>query len=118
MLAPVLTPPVTPLHTRKAHNGKRARVEGVWLLQRNGQRAYLAYPPSVSLTYVPSQDDAPEQVQCRLGDSGFTLEGRNLQPLLEPLTRHQCASLQETDSAQGSAPGVPSIERLTARLWV
>jgi hypothetical protein len=52
-------------HTRKAHNTKRAKVDGVRFCTRDGQAAYLEYCAPFEVAYLPAHEGGLEQVQCR-----------------------------------------------------
>jgi hypothetical protein len=68
--------------------------------------------------YVPNTGNGLEQIQCRSGDSCFTVEGRNLWPLFEDLRDKLCESVQESEHPSQAALGVPHIEQITVRLWL
>jgi hypothetical protein len=105
-------------HTRKAHNTKRAKMDGVRFVKRDGQAAYLEYCAPFGVAYLPALDGALEQVQCRAGDSAVTIEGRNLWPLFEDFQAKLCEEVRESDVTQATIPGVMQIETITVRLWL
>jgi hypothetical protein len=105
-------------HTRKQHNIKRTRADGVLLQKRDGQVAYLEYTTPFGVLYMPSRAGGLEQIQCRIGDSCFTIEGRHLWPLVEDLQAKLCDRLQEAEPQDAPIPAVPYIEALTIRLWL
>jgi hypothetical protein len=107
-------------HARKQRHLKATQKDGVRLVRRNGQVAYIAYSTPYALEYFPSIAGAPEQIQCRIGDSCFTVHGYNLLPLLEDLQKKQCDSLRESEHGKedAAALGVPYIATLTVRMWI
>jgi hypothetical protein len=105
-------------HTRKAHNTKRAKVDGVRFLKRDGQAAYLDYCAPFGVAYLPTMEGGWEQVQCRAGDSAVTIEGRNLWPLFEDFQAKLCEEVRESEGTQGIIPSVMWIETVTVRLWL
>jgi hypothetical protein len=105
-------------HTKKAHNTKRAKVDGVRLLKRDGQAAYVEYCAPFAVAYVPAIEGGREQVQCRAGDSAVTIEGCHLWPLFEDFQAKLCEEVRESDPAQANIPGVMAIETITVRLWL
>src|SRR5262249_28176192 len=105
-------------HTRKQHNAKRTRADGIWFWKRNGQTSYLEYAVPFGVIYLPSIEGSLEQIQCRSGDSGFTIEGRNLWLLFEDVQARLCDRLQESDMVQEALPGMSYIETITVRLWL
>ena len=105
-------------HTRKAHNTKRAKVDGVRFVKRDGQAAYLEYCAPFGVLYTPALKGGLEQIQCRAGDSAVTIEGRHLWLLLEDLQTRLCEEVRESDLHQAQIPGVMQIETITVRLWL
>jgi hypothetical protein len=105
-------------HTRKQHNTKRTRTDGILLRKRDGQVAYIEYAAPFGLVYVPSMNKSLEQIQCRSGDCGMTIEGRNLWPLFEDLQAKLCEQVQESEKPSQAALGVMHIECITFRLWM
>jgi hypothetical protein len=105
-------------HTRKPHNTKRTRADGMLLRKRDGQIAYLEYASPFGLLYIPSMEKSPEQIQCRCGDSCITFEGWNLLPLFEDLQARLCEAVQESENPSQAKIGVMHIERITVRLWL
>jgi hypothetical protein len=105
-------------HTRKAHNTKRAKVDGVRFVKRDGQAAYLEYCAPFGVAYLPALNRGLEQVQCRAGDSAVTIEGRHLWPLFEDFQAKLCEEVRESDLAQAKVPAVMYIETITVRLWL
>lgn len=105
-------------HTRKPHNTKRTRADGMLLRKRDGQVAYVEYASPFGLLYIPSMEKSTEQIQCRCGDGCFTIEGRNLRPLFEDLQAKRCEEVQESENPSQAAIGVMHIERITVRLWL
>jgi hypothetical protein len=105
-------------HARKQHNTTRARVDGILLRKRDGQVSYIEYAAHFGLTYIPSIEKSPEQIQCRSGDSCITIEGRNLWPLFEDLQAKLCESVEESENPSLAQLGVMHIECITVRLWL
>jgi hypothetical protein len=105
-------------HTRKAHNTKRAKVDGVRFCKRDGQAAYLEYCAPFGVAYVPALKGGWEQIECRTGDSAVTIKGHNLWPLFEDLQTRLCDEVRESDLAHPIIPGVMHIETITVRLWL
>jgi hypothetical protein len=105
-------------HTRKAHHTKRAKVDGVRFVKRDGQAAYLEYCAPFGVAYLPALDGALEQVQCRAGDSAVTIEGHHLWPLFEDLQSRLCEEVRESDPSPATIPAAMSIETITVRLWL
>jgi hypothetical protein len=105
-------------HTRKPHNAKRAKVDGVRFFKRDGQVAYLEYCAPFGVLYTPALNGGLEQIQCRAGDSTVTIEGRHLWLLLEDLQTRLCEEVRESDLHQAQIPGVMHIETITVRLWL
>jgi hypothetical protein len=105
-------------HTRKAHNTKRAKGDGVRFVKRDGQVSYLEYCAPFGVAYLPALNGGLEQVQCRAGDSAVTIEGRHLWPLFEDVQAKLCEEVRESDPVQPMIPGVMHIETMTVRLWL
>jgi hypothetical protein len=105
-------------HTRKAHNTKCAKVDGMRFFKRDGQAIYLEYCAPCGVAYLPALDGGLEQVQCRAGDSAVTIEGRHLWPLFKDFQAKLCEEVRESDLAQANIPGVMDIETITVRLWL
>lgn len=106
-------------HARKQRNLKATQKDGVLLVRRSGQVAYIAYSTPYALEYAPSIAGAPEQIQCRIGESCVTVHGWNLVPLFEDLQNRQCDCLRESEHGKDTAAlGVPSIATLTVRMWI
>lgn len=105
-------------HARKQRHLKATQKDGVLLVQKNGQVAYIAYSTPYALHYVPSLAGAPEQIHCRIGDSSFTVHGSTLFPLFEALQKKQCDVIWESPHPHLAATGVPLIEIIVVRLWV
>jgi hypothetical protein len=105
-------------HTRKAHNAKCAKVDGIRFFKRDGQAAYLEYCVPFGVAYLPAREGGLEQVQCRAGDSAVTIEGHHLCPLFEDLQTRLCEEVRESDLAQSMRLGVMYIETITVRLWL
>jgi hypothetical protein len=105
-------------HTRKAHNTKHAKVDGVRFVKRDGQAAYLEYCAPFGVAYLPALEGGLEQVQCRAGDSAVTIEGRNLWPLFEDFQAKLCEEVRESESSHAPIPRVMYIETITVRLWL
>jgi len=105
-------------HARKQHNTTRARVDGILLRKRDGQVSYIEYAAHFGLTYIPSMDKSPEQIQCRSGDTCLTIEGWNLWPLFEDLQAKLCESVQESENPSQAELGVMHIVCITVRLWL
>jgi hypothetical protein len=118
MLQAITPPDQAAQHTRKPHNTKRTRVDGILLRKRDGQAAYIEYASPFGVVYVPSMENSLEQIQCRLGDSCLTIEGRNFWPLFEDLQAKLCETVQESEHPSQAAIGVPHVERITIRLWL
>jgi hypothetical protein len=105
-------------HTRKQHNNKRTRADGIVLRKRDGQAAYIEYAAPFGVVYLPSIEGNEEQIQCRSGDSCLTIEGWHLWPLFEELQTKCCDVVQESEHPAQVAHGVQHIERITVRLWL
>jgi hypothetical protein len=113
-----ITPDQAAQHTRKPHNTKRTRADGMLLRKRDGQAAYIEYAAPFGLLYIPNMENGLEQIQCRSGDSCFTIEGRNLWPLFEDLQARLCEGMQESEDPSQAALGVLHVECITVRLWL
>jgi hypothetical protein len=113
-----VTPEQAAQHTRKPHNTKRARADGMLLRKRDGQTAYIEYAAPFGVLYIPSMENSPEQIQCRSGDSCITIEGCNLWPLFEDLQAKLCELVQESEYPSQATLGVLHVERITVRLWL
>jgi hypothetical protein len=113
-----ITPEQAAQHTRKPHNTKRARADGMLLRKRDGQIAYIEYAAPFAALYMPSMENSLEQIQCRLGDSCITIEGRNLWPLFEDLQAKLCELVQESEHPSQAAIGMLHVEQITVRLWL
>jgi hypothetical protein len=105
-------------HTRKQHNAKRTRADGMLFRKRDGQVAYLEYAAPFGVVYLPSLEKSLEQIHCRSGDSCATIEGWHLWSLFEDLQAKRCEGVQESEHPAQAARGVLHIERLTIRLWL
>ena len=105
-------------HTRKQHNTKRTRADGMLLRKRDGQVAYIEYAAPFGVMYLPSIEGNREQIQCRSGDSCLTIEGWHLWPLFEDFQTKLCDAVQESEHPSQVACGVQHIERITVRLWL
>jgi hypothetical protein len=105
-------------HTRKQHNTKRTRADGMVLRKRDGQAAYIEYAAPFGVMYVPSIEGNGEQIQCRSGDSCLTIEGWHLWSLFEELQTKCCDAVKESEHSAQVVHGVQHIERITVRLWL
>jgi hypothetical protein len=105
-------------HTRKNHNTKRSRADGIRLIRRSGEYTYLKYSGPFGVIFIPAIEGAWEQIECRTGDSAFTVTGRNLWPLVEDLQAEHCEEIRESDPARAKVPAVPYVESITVRLWL
>ena len=107
---------VTPIkHSSKACNTQRASAGGVLFTMRSGAAAYIEHGGPFALEYLPGSEGGLEKINCRMGDSFITIEGRNLYPLFEEMRARKCDSLRESDQDQ-AALGVLHIESITVRL--
>jgi hypothetical protein len=107
-------------HARKQRNTKGTQKDGLLLIKQTGYHAYIEYNAPFGVEYFPSIEGGLEQIQCRSGDSLVTIEGKNLYPHFEDLHAKLCDTIREADPEQNNAAalGVPSIERITVRLWL
>ena len=102
-------------HSAKACT-KRNGAGGILFTQRTGHVAYVEYGGPFALEYSPSINDRLESIQCRMGDSFITIEGRCLYPLFEEMQARKCDQVRESDHPSQAGLGVLYVESITVRL--